>query len=947
MWNANPFRGRQLLRHSRFTSYDVDATDADDDTVTFNLALPSTLPGNMTFNTTTGVLTWTPAPADEDNQFSFKVEATDGTATVSQSWSFTVWPENHAPVYDWNPVLEITAGQTHRDDVKATDQDKDRLTYELLEAPTGMTIDSLGRITWETDANDIGNHTVRVSVSDGRAAPVEAPSYTLQVKEDTTDPSAAIIKDPDSAVDPGDEVVILVLATDNVGVETITLTVDGTNVALDSNGRATVTFDTPGTHTIIATVTDAAGRTTTVEDTITVRDPNNATPKVEITSPNDRAVITAPTDIIGNITDNENDLVRYTLSYAPLNGPGGFKVISEVVAPTGQTLADVTGIVLGKFDPTILANGPYVIRLEAEDENQGVSTIEQTVNVTGRLKLGNFTVSFTDITIPVAGIPITIGRTYDTLQANESGDFGYGWSLDIKSAQLEVDEQTLGGQGWGNYRAYETGTRLTVTLPDGRTEGFTFDPVPNSYVFSNILSYRPYFKPDPGNTTTLESKEFSIDNRQTGEWQAQINGNLVTYNPADPAFGNELTLTTYPDRLKYILNVRTGEVKAMEDRNENRITYTYDGAVSNRGRDLDFERDFRGRITRITDPRGNYLLYEYDAAGNLVAFYDRMNSVEKTNPITYSYLGASAGEEYEHFLETITDPYGRESVKNTYDADGRLKELTDADGQVVKLDYDLNTLTQKVTDQLGNSGAMQFDATGNVIREQNQLGETVVRTYQPGTSFLTSETQVVGVLDDATNGESNDLTTSFVVNGFGQPTEQTDATGLKTKTTYNKQGLPISTTDALGNTTYTNYDDKGNLLSTTDPNGNTTSFEYDTHGNVLKITSGGDGGAFGGYGPGCDPFTDPECGGGSSGVVTTLGYNDFGDLDKTTSANGNQRTAQYDANGNLSGTSATWVDPGDALNQSTTALINTADKNDRVIGVGFREGHPSFQWADA
>ena len=59
------------------------------------------------------------------------------------------------------------------------------------------------------------------------------------------------------------------------------------------------------------------------------------------------------------------------------------------------------------FDPTILANGPYVLRLTATDLAGSTESSEQIVNVSGNLKLGNFRLSFTDLVVPVAGIPIT------------------------------------------------------------------------------------------------------------------------------------------------------------------------------------------------------------------------------------------------------------------------------------------------------------------------------------------------------------------------------------------------------------------------------------------------------------------------------------------------------------------------------------------------------------
>ena len=47
----------------------------------------------------------------------------------------------------------------------------------------------------------------------------------------------------------------------------------------------------------------------------------------------------------------------------------------------------------------------------------------------GDLKLGNFEIAFTDLTIPVAGIPISITRSYNSLYTATKGDFGQGWRL--------------------------------------------------------------------------------------------------------------------------------------------------------------------------------------------------------------------------------------------------------------------------------------------------------------------------------------------------------------------------------------------------------------------------------------------------------------------------------------------------------------------------------------
>ena len=39
-------------------------------------------------------------------------------------------------------------------------------------------------------------------------------------------------------------------------------------------------------------------------------------------------------------------------------------------------------------------------------------------------------------------MPITIGRRYDSLEKDNVGDFGHGWSLTISHPRLEVDPGT-------------------------------------------------------------------------------------------------------------------------------------------------------------------------------------------------------------------------------------------------------------------------------------------------------------------------------------------------------------------------------------------------------------------------------------------------------------------------------------------------------------------------
>ena len=78
------------------------------------------------------------------------------------------------------------------------------------------------------------------------------------------------------------------------------------------------------------------------------------------------------------------------------------------------------------------------------------------VTVTGEYKPGRVVVELTDFTVPIAGLPITIGRRYDSLEKDKVGDFGYGWSLVVGHPRVEMNPDFS----------------VTLTLPNGRRARF-------------------------------------------------------------------------------------------------------------------------------------------------------------------------------------------------------------------------------------------------------------------------------------------------------------------------------------------------------------------------------------------------------------------------------------------------------------------------------------------
>src|SRR5208283_423834 len=133
---------------------------------------------------------------------------------------------------------------------------------------------------------------------------------------DTQPPQVAVSITP-SPVNLGSQATFLVTAVDNVKVQSLGLTVGGVPITLDVNGRATVTMTTAGDLSVVATATDPAGNTGTASSTLTVINPSVTNPPtVSFDTPADGDIITAPTAVIGSVSDS--NLLYYTLSVAPV-----------------------------------------------------------------------------------------------------------------------------------------------------------------------------------------------------------------------------------------------------------------------------------------------------------------------------------------------------------------------------------------------------------------------------------------------------------------------------------------------------------------------------------------------------------------------------------------------------------------------------------------------------
>ena len=406
-------------------------------------------------------------------------------------------------------------------------------------------------------------------------------SFAVGVVPDTTAPRVAIIASYPGALYPWstEPARVRVTATDDVGVTGIRVLVDGQPVALRADGTFDVYFTGPGNGRIQAFAVDAAGNEGRGVARINERSGNEdgsgneaAAPTVAVTNIADDDQVGGFVRVVG--TASSPDLDHFTLSVRRVD-QAAFTVVA-----TGTK--SVTAGTLGTWDTTLLENDAYVLKLEATDIFGGYAAVERSVGVSGNLKLGDFRLGFADLTVPVAGLPVTVARTYDTLRADRPGDFGAGWRLEYRDANLRVGLAKSGLEDLGIYTPFKPGVKVYLTLPGGTREGFTFTPdlrtLPG-FGGPGLTVATPHFTPDRGVRDTLSVRGGTLLVNDTGELMAA--GGLP-WNPADPDFGGGYTVTT-PDGTRYTIDGTTGLLGSAADANGNTLTFTDAGVTSSAG----------------------------------------------------------------------------------------------------------------------------------------------------------------------------------------------------------------------------------------------------------------------------------------------------------------------------------------------------------------------------
>ena len=629
------------------------------------------------------------------------------------------------------------------------------------------------------------------------------------------------------------------------------------------------------------------------EDVVLDMENQGAPPEVAIETPTVAAEIAGPETVLGSVRSNL--LERWTLAYRPSGTGEPFVELAAGNVP-------VESAELGAFDPTLLLNGMYDLRLEARDfAGQTVETIVPVV-VDGQRKVGLFTLSFSDLAVPLSGLDIEVVRTYDSRDKSR-GDFGVGWRLEIRQGTYRNNVSP--GDGWQIVASQppnpfpcaggvETQAHLTtVRLSDQEVYRFRLALANTGPSLGGCVG-RAHFEyvdgPVPGATLEILGN--------TDVFWPSGNDYLLDGITQEVYEPEQVRLATRDGR-EFDLSLRSG-VMAARDPNGNELTITPLAIAHSSGASIAIERDAANRIAAITDPSGERRTYSYDASGDLVAYTDAAG-----HTTTFAYNG-------EHGMLDLVDPLGNRAVRNEYDEAGRLIATTDAGGNTIQFSRDLEARREIVTDRLGHTRVLEYDARGNVTREVDEAGEETLRTFDGDDNLLT-ETDPLG------------RTTTYTYTPAHDVASITDPLGNATAFTYDAAGRLLTTTDPRSNATTNVYDSAGNLTETTDAAGAATTFAYDAQGNLLTETDALSG-------------------------VTTHAYDARGNLTATTDALGNETTFTYDANGNRLTESLTRTIPGVGGTPATTETLTTTftyDELSRLLSTTAADGSTTRQTYDA
>jgi len=174
-------------------SYTLVSSDADGDSLILSA---SSLPAWLSFDSSTGILSGTPAEIDAGDH-TITLTVSDGTVDVTQSFTITVTVPvsvNNAPTITSTAITSATVGEAYSYTLTATDADNDTLTMSttIPGELSWSTFDAATGILSGTPASgDIAATEINLTVNDGTDDTTQA--FTITVVDAVVNPTPVLV----------------------------------------------------------------------------------------------------------------------------------------------------------------------------------------------------------------------------------------------------------------------------------------------------------------------------------------------------------------------------------------------------------------------------------------------------------------------------------------------------------------------------------------------------------------------------------------------------------------------------------------------------------------------------------------------------------------------------------------------------------------------------------
>ncbi len=340
-------------------SYQVSATDADGDALTYSLTSSPAVQG-MVLDANSGLVIWTPDYTQAGNH-AVSIAVADGQGgEASQQYTITVANTN------WPPVVPAQSISTAEDtsvavSLTATDPDGDSLSYTITGQPNAGTLMGVApNLTYTPNSNVSGTDSFVYEASDGEASNVATVTITVSAVNDY--PTA----EEQHLTTVEDTAIAITLSGTDIDGEALSYTV----VAQPPNGTLSGTAPNlsyqpnenfNGSDQFAFTVNDGTVDSATAVISISITAQNDA-PQFSST-PVTNAV--------------ENALYRYHASATDVDGDS--LTYSLTVAPLGMSIDSVSGLI--SWAPDYTQAGDHAISSTVADRQGGETQQSYTLAV--------------------------------------------------------------------------------------------------------------------------------------------------------------------------------------------------------------------------------------------------------------------------------------------------------------------------------------------------------------------------------------------------------------------------------------------------------------------------------------------------------------------------------------------------------------------------------------